>query len=100
MDNFNRQSRFFSDSISFTKKTVINSINNHNKYSKASSISCFDLSTLCTKIPHSKMIKMLNELIELCFKGVDKNLISVNIHGAKCTDNSVAFRKFSLKNGY
>ena len=46
------------------------------------------------------MIKMLNELIELCFKGVDKNLISVNIHGAKCTDNSVAFRKFSLKNGY
>ena len=49
------------------------------------------------------MIKVLNELSDFCFKEVDKKMISLNTYGASwtehTTDNSVAFRKFSLKKG-
>ena len=40
--------------------------------SKALSISCFKVSALDTKIPHNKLITVFNELVDFCFKGVDK----------------------------
>ena len=40
-------------------------------------MSCFDFSTLLSRIPQNKLIKVLNELTEFCAKRVDKNYISV-----------------------
>lgn len=74
--NYNKQSFFFSGINFFWtilhNEPVINSINNLNRRSKALSISCFKVSAVDTKIPHNKLIIVFNELVDFCFKGVDK----------------------------
>ena len=44
---------------------------------RARSISTLDFSTLYTKIPHDKLIFVLNELVDFCFKGGSKRYIAV-----------------------
>ena len=44
---------------------VTDAIDKINTRGKATSISCFDFSTLYTKIPYDKLLKVLNELIDL-----------------------------------
>ena len=48
---------------------VITSINKVNKYKAGKSMSTFDYSTLCTKIPHDKLLYVLNEITDFVFKG-------------------------------
>lgn len=50
---------------------------------EASSISCFDFSTLYKKIPLDKLLKGFNELVDFCFKGGDRQFIFVDGHGDK-----------------
>ena len=103
--SYNDESRYYSGVNSFwtilNNKPVINSINNLNKRSKASSISCFDFSTLYTNIPHDKLIKVMRELIEFCFKGGNKRIIKVDRYGASWVteekSSSVYFSKNRLK---
>ena len=65
------------------------------------SVASFDFSTLYTNIPHNKLLKVLNELVDFCFKGGGKEFIQVKQFGAVWTDdNNQAniFSKSSLKN--
>ena len=48
---------------------------------KATSILYFDFSTLYTKIFHYKLLKILNKLIDFCFKKEQGEFISVDGHG-------------------
>ena len=58
-------------------KPIIHSINNLNKRNTAKSLSTFDFSTLYTKIPHDKLKKVLNEIIDFAFKGGTREFIKV-----------------------
>ena len=64
-------------------EAVVNSIHRLNKRKKANCLLAFDFSTLYTNIPHSKLINVLNELIDFCFKGWEDKKIVVTSFGAK-----------------
>ena len=38
------------------------------------------------KIPHNKFINVFNELVDFCFRGVDKEEVFVNKYGANWTE--------------
>ena len=90
---------YFLDSLN--NKEVINRIKNLKKRDKGESIMTYGLSTLYTKIPHSKLLRVLNELIDFCFDGGLHKYISVNKFVARWISVSdsyfVVFDKFSLK---
>ena len=50
---------------------------------KARSISTFDFSTLYTKIPHDKLIDVLNQLVDFVFNSSDRVYLSVTDTGAR-----------------
>ena len=50
---------------------------------KARSISTFDFSTLYTKIPHDKLIDVLNQLVDFVFNNTDRAFLSVTDTGAR-----------------
>ena len=56
-------------------------MNGLNERRKASSLSTFDFSTLHTKLPHNKLLMVLNSLIDFYFDGENK-YITVNNYGA------------------
>ena len=61
------------------------------------------ISTLYTKIPHDKLLKVLNELTDFCFDGGLCNFIVVNKYSANWasskpdTDQCVVFDKKSFQ---
>ena len=57
-------------------------MNELNKRRKATSVSTFDFSTLYTKLPHNKLLMILNSLIDFCFDGGQHKYITVNDYGA------------------
>ena len=67
----NDQCRFFTGVNTIwvvqNKKPVIDAMNGLNKRRKAASVSTFDFSTLYTKLPHNKLLMVLNSLIDFCF---------------------------------
>ena len=63
-------------------KAVIDAMNGLNKRRKATSISTFDISTLYTKLPHNKVLMVLNSLVDFCFDGAESKYITVNDYGA------------------
>ena len=68
---------------------------------KARSINTFDFSTLYTKIPHDKLIYVMNELVDFCFRGGDKQYIAVNFGRAFWVDtlhqHQIVFTKQKVK---
>ena len=105
IESYNKKCHFFSGVKTFwtiqNNTPVINSINNLNKRNRALSLTTFDFSTLYTNIPHDKLLSVLNELVDFCFKGSTKNYITVDNYRARWTDepdnNKVFFTKMSLK---
>ena len=69
-------------------KPIIHSINNLNKRNTAKSLATFDFSTLHTKIPHDKLKKVLNEIIDFAFKGGTREFIKVYSSTAYWTKTS------------
>ena len=49
--------------------------------------STFDFSTLYTKLPHNKILMLLNSLIDFCFDGGESKYITVNSYGARWVKN-------------
>ena len=102
---YNNKSYFYSHIKSFwiiqNNEDVINCINKLNRTNSVKSMSTFDFSTLYTKIPHQKLIEVLNELIDFCFKGGSHKMLSVSNSGARWVSrgnkNSVIFDKASVK---
>ena len=87
----NDKFRFFTGVNTFwvvqNNKPVIDAMNGLNKRRKATSFSTFDLSTLYTKLPHNKLLMVLNSLIDFCFDGGECKYITVNNYGARCVNN-------------
>ena len=80
---------------------MITGIKNLKKRGKGKSTVAFDFTTLYTKIPHWKLLKVLNELNDFCFDEEYNKYISVNEFGARWISKPdsylVVFDKFSFK---
>ena len=61
---------------------VISSINKLNKRKAVKSMSTFDFLTLYTKIPHGKLLYVLNEITDFAFKGGTRSYVTVYNSGA------------------
>ena len=57
-------------------------MNERKKHRKTTSVSVFDFSTLYTKLPHKKLLMVLNSLIDFCFDGGESKYVTVNSYGA------------------
>ena len=76
-------------------------MNGLNKRRKGTSVSTFDFSALCTKLPHNKLLMVLNSLIDFCFNGEECKYITVNNYGARWVknikDNVICLNKQQIK---
>ena len=91
IQTYNDKCRFFTGVNTFwvvqNNKPVIDAMNGLNKRKKATSVSTFDFSTLYTKLPHNKLLMVLNSLINFCFDGGESKYITVNNNGARWVKN-------------
>ena len=91
IQTYNDKCRFFTGVNTFwvvqNNKPVIDAMNGLNKRRKATSVSTFDFSTLYTKLPHNKLLMVLNSLIDFCFDGGESKYIIVNNYGARWVKN-------------
>ena len=87
VEQYNKKSFFYSGVKTFwviqNNKPVMDSINRINAKRKAKSISTFDFSTLYTKIPHNKLIKVMNEMVDFCFQGDSHKVLAVSKSGCR-----------------
>ena len=106
IQTYNDKCRFFTGVNTFwvvqNNKPVIDAMNGLNKRRKATSVSTFDFSTLYTKLPHNKLLMVLNSLIDFCFDGGECKYITVNNYGARWVknikDNVIYLNKQQIKN--
>ena len=106
IEKYNQKSYFYSGVKSFwvvqNNEAILNSVSKLNKKRRARCVSTFDFSTLYTNIPHDKLIDVLNQLIDFCFKGWEDKHIAVTKFGAKwVTDQTkydLVFSKKDVKN--
>ena len=68
-------------------KPVIDAMNGLDKRRKATSVSTFDFPTLFTKLPHNKLLMVLNSSIDFCFDGAECKYITDNNYGARWVNN-------------
>ena len=59
---------------------VTDAINELTKCRKENSITTFGFTILYTKLPHSKLLMVLNNLIDFCFDGGESNFINVHAY--------------------
>ena len=97
---YHERSQYFSGIKSFwvieSNTNVLHSLNSISKESRAKQLSTFDFSTLYTKIPHNKLLEVLSDIIEFCFKGRSKEPIKVDAYGNAywCEDSNVKDKKY------
>ena len=60
---------------------------NQNKDCHEHITTTWDISTLYTKIPHDKLIFVLNSLVDFCFKSNDCKYLVITGYGAKWSNN-------------
>ena len=91
IQTYNDKCRFFRGANTFwvvqNNKLVIDAMNGLNKQRKATSVSIFDFSTLYTKLPHNKLLMVLNSLIDFYFDGGECKYITVNNYEAHWVNN-------------
>ena len=105
IQTYNNKCRFFTDLNNFwvvqNNKPVIDAMNWFNKRRKATSVPTFDFSTLYTKLPHNKLLVVLNTLIDFCFDGGESKYITVNYYGARWVknikDNVISLNRQQIK---
>ena len=83
VETYNAKSLFYSQVKTFwviqNNEHVIKSIEKLNKRNSVRSMSTFDFSTLYTKIPHEKLIQVMNSITDFCFQGGSHDLISFTL---------------------
>ena len=83
IENYNMKCCYFSSVKTFwvieNNHDVLKSLDRLNKRGKADCISTFDFSTLYTKIPHDKLIAVLNEITDTCFNGGSNLFLPLNL---------------------
>lgn len=102
--NFHAKSTFYSRYKKFwvlqNSFPVIEKLNAVNKKKNAKCISTYDFKTLYTKIEHQNLIKVLDDIIDMVFKGGKRKYIAFNNYNAYWTSNKTKtsfFTKTSLK---
>ena len=87
IENYNAKTFFYSGVKTFwviqNNEPVLNSITRINKKGRAKSISTFDFSTLYNKIPHDKLLEVMNDIVDFCFAGDSHKMLSISEYGAK-----------------
>ena len=87
MYSCHKQGSFFWSVQSFwtilNNQAVIDTIKNENSHDKATSTASFDFSTLHAKILHGKVIRILSEYIDFCFKAGDGGINVFNRYGTQ-----------------
>ena len=105
IENFHKNEKFLKNYNKFwvlqNSNPVINALRDINKKKRAKSISTYDFSTLYTKLPHDKLIKILFSIIDFAFKGGNKSFIRVSSKGkafwGKKVKGVIGFSKTALK---
>lgn len=104
IETYNAKSYFFSHVKSFwviqSNEKVIDSIKRLNKRKSFKTMSTFDFSTLYTKIPHEKLLEVMNELVDFCFRGGSHEQLSVSSYYARWVKNircGLSFTKTKFK---
>ena len=105
IQTYNNNCRFFPGVNTFwvvqNNNPVIDANNGLNKQRKATSVSIFDFSMLHTKLPHNKLLMVLDSLIDFCFDGGESKYVAVNKYGASCIknikDNVICLNKQQIK---
>ena len=87
IESYNKKCKYFTGVNAFwvvqSNQKVTECMKKINSRGKAKSISTFDFSTLYTKIPHDKLLRVLNSLVDFCFTGGSRKFISVTKSGAR-----------------
>ena len=104
VESYHHKSKFFSGLNTFwviqNNKPVLDALNKINKKSVAKSIVTYDFSTLYTKIPHKKLIYVMNKIVDFCFNGYTQHYLSVKnekIEWTRSKPDGLYFTKTSLK---
>ena len=107
VERYNNKCRFFSGVNSFwtvlNNEPVIKQMKKLNERKMAETITTFDFSTLYTKIPHNKLLKVLNVITDFCFDGGIGKYICVNKFSASwvtakpTSDKYLVFDKRTFK---
>ena len=105
IQTYNDKCRFFTGVNTFwvvqNNKPVTDAMNELNKQRKATSVSTFDFSTFYTKLPHNKLLMVLNILIDFSFDGGESKYITVNNYRARwiknIKDNVICVNKQQIK---
>ena len=99
IERFHTNAKFFKNYNKFwvlqNADPVIDILRDINSRKKAKSISTYDFSTLYTKLPHAKLITQLSKVIDLAFKGGDKQYIRISANGKAYWSKSKKGTSFS-----
>ena len=86
IQNFHDKSTFYSRYKKFwvvqNSSPVLDKLHKINLKSNAHCISTFDFKTLYTKIEHNNLVKVLNDIIDLAFKGGKRKIIAFDDYKA------------------
>ena len=81
IDTYYAKAHFYSGIKSYwiinNRDPVLRAVQKSRERKSAKCVSSFDFSTLYTKIPHDKLIDVLNKIIDFAFKGGTRNKISI-----------------------
>ena len=82
IETYNKKAHYYSGVKSYwiisNRNPVLNNVQKSVTRKSAKCVSSFDFSTLYTKIPHDKLIDVLQTIIEFVFKGGSKKCIAIN----------------------
>ena len=82
IENYNKKLQFGNHINSFwvvkNKDPIVASLKKLSDLNKAKSIATYDFSTLYTKIPHAKLISVLEEITDFCFNGCNDSKLWIN----------------------
>ena len=86
IDAYHKKTYYFSGAKTFwviqCNSLLLECIKKINKRKNAKQISTFDFSTLYTKIPHEKLLDILNKVVDFGFKGGTRDYIIINKQGS------------------
>ena len=105
IESYNLKCKFFSGVKTFwvisNNIPITETIKNLNKRGLSKFIYTYDFSTLYTKIPHDKLLFVLNSLVDFCFDGGTSDYIAVTNYGARWVTNpsksKFMYNKSSIK---
>ena len=96
IETYNKKCQFFTGVNTFwvtlNNQPVIRKMNKINLNKRAKCITTFDFSTLYTKIPHDKLLYVLNNLIDFCFDGGPSDFIAITRFGAQWVDCPTGYK--------